>query len=177
MLFATILFSHVSTQALAVPEGAGKLCMRHEWGLCRPTRDSQTVLVCASGVWHRTFHRDRVCINANLRPRSDLLDPPLNQPYYGISLHINTNDRDTAPTRSPAPVQINSLTSLSDIMATAITFDRKLHINVEPNDVECRAFEDSQGVIPIGGPITSRRPARFNHKTSLGSVICYITSH
>ncbi|EME85012.1 uncharacterized protein MYCFIDRAFT_173883 [Pseudocercospora fijiensis CIRAD86] len=168
MILATLLFS---TQVLALPglEAAGKHCSRHEWGVCRPSRDPQTILVCASGVWHRMLRKDWTCVNASLMSSSKLLDRAIEQRYHGISLHVNTNSNGTIPTRSPAPVEINNLTSLSGITATALTFDQKIHINVDLDTVECRAFADDDGLIPAGGPFTNRQPAMFRNGTSLGT--------
>lgn len=96
--------------------------------------------------------------------------------YHGVSLRVRTTDASTAPAvYSPAPVEINHLTSLHGVHASQISFDG-IAPNVDINKVECRAYRDVEGLVPLGGPFTNEGPGEVGRGAlvEVGSVICYV---
>lgn len=97
--------------------------------------------------------------------------------YHGISLHVNTNPAGQPKTASPAPVEINVLTSLNGVSASELSFDMGVEINVDIATVECRAFKDAEGVVPGSAPFNYKTPAELStNLVEVGSVLCYVVT-
>ncbi|CAK4031880.1 Hypothetical predicted protein [Lecanosticta acicola] len=96
--------------------------------------------------------------------------------YYGIGLRVKITAAFTQPPEySPAPVEINKLTSFGNTSCTEISFDSGVHPNVDVDSVECRAYKDEAGVIPGSAPFTNKQPAELGtNLVEIGSVLCYI---
>ena len=101
---------------------------------------------------------------------------PIAKKYYGISLNVNVSPAGQTPVLEPAPIQINKLTSLHQAKASELRFDLGVHINVDINSVECRAYKDVAGTVPGSAPFTAKKPAYLSTNLGeVGSVLCYIT--
>lgn len=97
--------------------------------------------------------------------------------YYGISLHVDTNPAGQPETASPAPIEINKLTSLGGVSASKLSFDTGVAINVDINSIECRAYKDADGVVPGSAPFTAKQPALLStNLVEVGSVLCYVVT-
>ena len=95
--------------------------------------------------------------------------------YYGVSLYVNSAPASKPPVHSPAPIEINKLTSLHGSKASELTFDKSVHAHVDINAVECRAYEDEAGIIPLTAGFTNKQPAKLGETpVAVGSVLCYI---
>ena len=95
--------------------------------------------------------------------------------YYGVSLYVNSAPASKPPVRSPAPIEINKLTSLHRSKASELTFDKSVHAHVDLNAVECRAYEDEAGIVLLTAGFTNKQPAKLGETpVAVGSVLCYI---
>lgn len=96
--------------------------------------------------------------------------------YYGVSINANVADSFSTPVYEPCPVQINVLTTTTDLSASELVFDAGVAINVDLSSVECRAYKDAAGTVPGSDPFTLAQPAALStNLVSVGSILCYIT--
>ncbi|KAM0723694.1 hypothetical protein Q7P37_000682 [Cladosporium fusiforme] len=105
---------------------------------------------------------------------------PIKRPkdvYHGIGLYFITSIPSHRYIRSPSPGEINVLAVTSDgASASTLAFDT-VSVNVDYRKVECRAFKDAAGIVPLGA---------FNYKSPLvlsttelvhvGSYLCYVVT-
>lgn len=98
--------------------------------------------------------------------------------YYGVSLRVRTTDAFTKPAvYGPAPIEINKLTSLGNVSASELSFDPSIAINVDIDQIECRAYKDAAGVIPGSAPFNVKTPAELStNLVEVGSVLCYVVT-
>lgn len=102
-----------------------------------------------------------------------------NQPraptYHGISLWFITTTPTQPYTNSPSPAEINVLTRTPGASASSIAFDT-VSANVDYRKVECRAFEDADGVVPLGGGFNWKTPLVLSKEgaVGVGSYLCYV---
>lgn len=95
--------------------------------------------------------------------------------YHGVSLGLVTSAPGEPKAESPAPVEINVLTSLNDFSCYSIEFQTSVHPNVDVSKVECRAYKDAEGQIPASAPFNYQSPAELStNLVTVGSVLCYI---
>lgn len=127
--------------------------------------------------------------------------PILNQrqtKYYGISLNLNEKPINEQPVYGRAPTELNKLATYSDVVSQIIFdagyvksctdvvdlyADADRHdsaaVNVDANNVECQAYSDADGVIPLGPSFTNAQPALFaaagEPLVQVNAVLCYVS--
>ena len=97
--------------------------------------------------------------------------------YHGISLWWITDIPDSRYIRSPGPIEINNLVDVSGSSASSLAFSTTA-VNINIDSVQCRAFQDAEGVVLLGRPFNSKTPL-FLSATELvpvGSVLCYVVT-
>lgn len=96
--------------------------------------------------------------------------------YHGIGLALVTSPAGQLKVTSPAPVEIDFLTSLSNTSCYSIEF-QSVHSNVDITEVECRAYKDESGQIPGSAPFNHKSPAYLStNPVEIGSVLCYVVT-
>ncbi|KAK4616127.1 Ecp59-1 [Fulvia fulva] len=97
--------------------------------------------------------------------------------YYGVSLAVNTNPAGQPETASPAPIELNVLTSLGGVSASKLTIDPNIGPfgGLDINSIECRAYKDAAGVVPGSKAFHVNEPAVLStNVVEVGSVLCYV---
>lgn len=63
------------------------------------------------------------------------------------------------------------------VTASELAFDT-VSVNVDYRKVECRAFKDADGVVPLGAPFNYKTPMVFStpEVVDVGSYLCYVVT-
>jgi len=98
--------------------------------------------------------------------------------YYGVSLYAHNTFTSGQEYTSPIPIEINKLTQTTNMSTFKLSFDKGVHINVDINAIECRAYKDAAGVVPGSAPFTVDSPALLStpgNPVVVNSILCYVT--
>jgi len=98
--------------------------------------------------------------------------------YHGVSLYVHQLNTFTGVVyQGPASAEIAKLTKLGGEAMFKLSFDKGVAVNVDINSVECQAYKDTDGVEPIGGPITAEQPVVYSapeEPVVIRSILCYV---
>lgn len=98
--------------------------------------------------------------------------------YHGIGLWFITSIPSQRCTQSPSPAEINMLAVLpAGVTASELAFDT-VSVEVDYRKVECRAFKDADGVVPLGAPFNYKASVVFSttEVVGVGSYLCYVVT-
>ncbi|KAK4984922.1 hypothetical protein LTR66_008339 [Elasticomyces elasticus] len=97
--------------------------------------------------------------------------------YHGISIQAQANSgMSTPPVYEPIPMEINVLNVFPvPASCSALLIQPRIAINVDPAKVECRAFKDTEGLVPGSAPFSLKSPAHLStNLVDVNSILCYI---
>jgi hypothetical protein len=93
--------------------------------------------------------------------------------YFGVSIAVVVSaGTDPDKVEEPAPVQINVLTPCygddddTGCSASSLIIQDGTASNVDINSIECRGFQDFDGVVPGSAPFTLASPALIRYVPS-----------
>jgi hypothetical protein len=104
--------------------------------------------------------------------------------YYGLPLNLNTAPSGQQPVYGRAPIELNKYIGYNDcVSVSSILFDAGSGVNVDLQDVQCQAYSDADGTVPLGAPFTLAESLSVpvsaegyhNGLAPLGGVLCYVS--
>ena len=103
--------------------------------------------------------------------------PVKRQQAYGTSINaIVSSGLDAQKVQEPIPMQFNSLLQLDNLPVSGAILDTNATYGVNPRQVECQFYMDTQGVKPAGLALNyTSTPVEFTtNLVEVNSVICIV---
>jgi len=95
------------------------------------------------------------------------------KPYIAVSLFFHIHPPNHFAFEEPAPTELYHFYNYHQAMdVVKLNFEHDYAFGVDINAVECQAYADALGQVPLGS-FTNTQPLIFDTPTTVGSGLCY----